>query len=98
MAPIITVHTAKTASQLARDHAGDIGIIHSAMELCMLVAPHSRSSHPPSTTVQTPAAVQENARTYSPDGVVTLKSFSLDKRREQRTRFARRYRMRSHGR
>ena len=69
MAAIMTLHMAKTASQLAGDHAGVMGIINSARGLSMLMALHSRSNHPPSATVQMTAVVQGNARRELPNGL-----------------------------
>ena len=61
IAAIIAAHMMKTASQFAADHA-DIGIVSCASGLCMLVAPHSRKSQPPSVAVQMPTAVQGRAQ------------------------------------
>ena len=82
MAAIMTLHMAKTASQLASDHAGVMGIISWASGLDMLVAPHSRSSHPASAAVHMTAVVQGNARRESPSGV--FKSLAFRRRGSER--------------
>ena len=77
IAAIMTLHIAKTASQLASDHDGVMGIINWASGLSMLVAPHSRISHPERAAVQMTAAVKGNARTVPLDGEVAVKGLAL---------------------
>ena len=82
MAAIMTVHMVNTASQFAIDHA-DIGIISCAAGLCILVAPHSRRSQPPSVGAQMPAAVHGCARIRSCEDAVKVASALVGERSKE---------------
>ena len=82
IAAIITAHMMKTASQLGTDHA-DIGMVSCASGLCMLVAPHSRRSQPPSVATQMPPAVQGRARIRASKDVVKLSSPLIGERSKE---------------
>ena len=82
MAAIMTVHMVNTASQFAIDHA-DMGIISCAAGLCILVAPHSRRSQPPSVGAQMPAAVHGCARIRSCEDAVKVASALVGERSKE---------------
>ena len=82
MAAIMTVHMVNTASQFAIDHA-DMGIISCAAGLCILVAPHSRRSQPPSVGAQMPAVVHGCVRIRSREDAVKFASALVGERSEE---------------
>ena len=78
----MTVHMVNTASQFAIDHA-DMGIMSCAVGLCILVAPHSRRSQPPSVRAQTPAIAHGCARIRSREDAVKVASALVGERSKE---------------